>query len=490
MLNTVDATSVTDKLLEQSQSRPGAAVRQEQLPSPTRSSPSRRAAGGEEQRGREQVPGGRGGQALRRGEGHASCRSPRSTSRSSSPTCRTSCARRSTACWCSPSSSRTTPTATSPSARCSTPTSSAPRAATCSRSSTTSSTWPRSSRTRCSSRSATLSLAELCDEHAADLPADRRGAGPRVLGRARRRSCRRRSATDPHRLRQVLKNLLSNAFKFTEHGGCTAIEHSGGWSAAERSRPAVIALSVTDTGIGISERPARHDLRGVRAGRRHDRAPATAAPASGSRSAATSSSCSAARSRSPARPGSGSTFTRLPAARRRRPPLIVDAGRAARRVDLAAPDRPGRRQTPRRRRSVYDGASRARPCSSSTTTSATSSRSRRCSSAAGMTVVAAEERRGGARASSRTRPDIDIVLMDIMMPVMNGYETIEAIRLRPELRRAADHRRHRQGRRRRARALPRGRRLGLHPEAGRHRRAAGGARPSGSRPRRRRSSPA
>ena len=41
-----------------------------------------------------------------------SSRSRLGTSRSSSPTCRTSCARRSTACWCWPSSSRTTPTGT------------------------------------------------------------------------------------------------------------------------------------------------------------------------------------------------------------------------------------------------------------------------------------------------------------------------------------------------------------------------------------------
>ena len=72
------------------------------------------AAGRQEQRGRGQVPGGRGGQAARRGEGRGSWRSPRSTSRSSSPTCRTSCARRSTACWSWPSSWRTTPRATSP----------------------------------------------------------------------------------------------------------------------------------------------------------------------------------------------------------------------------------------------------------------------------------------------------------------------------------------------------------------------------------------
>ena len=48
------------------------------------------------------------------------------------------------------------------------------------------------------------------------------------------------------------------------------------------------------------------------------------------------------------------------------------------------------------------------------------------------------QRRRGARAARRRstildeRSDIDIVLMDIMMPVMNGYETMTAIRALPE----------------------------------------------------------
>ncbi len=51
--------------------------------------------------------------------------------------------------------------------------------------------------------------------------------------------------TDPQRLEQVLKNLLSNAFKFTETGKVElAIRPTAGGR---------IAFAVTDTGIGISE---------------------------------------------------------------------------------------------------------------------------------------------------------------------------------------------------------------------------------------------
>ena len=72
VLNTVEATSVTEKLLEQSQSQAQELQsRQEQLHQSTRTSPSRRRWP-TEQRGRGQVPGGRGGQAAGRGEGRAS----------------------------------------------------------------------------------------------------------------------------------------------------------------------------------------------------------------------------------------------------------------------------------------------------------------------------------------------------------------------------------------------------------------------------------
>jgi HAMP domain-containing protein/CheY-like chemotaxis protein/GAF domain-containing protein len=68
--------------------------------------------------------------------------------------------------------------------------------------------------------------------------------------------------TDTKRLQQVLKNLLSNAFKFTENGGVRLrmTPAAGGWTAGHpvlSSSPAVVAFEVSDTGIGIPNEKQR-----------------------------------------------------------------------------------------------------------------------------------------------------------------------------------------------------------------------------------------
>ena len=75
--------------------------------------------------------------------------------------------------------------------------------------------------------------------------------------------------TDSQRLRQILKNLLSNALKFTMQGDVrlsvfvpTAADEAD-W----------IAFAVADTGIGIAPEQQEHHFRTVPSGRRHDQSP-------------------------------------------------------------------------------------------------------------------------------------------------------------------------------------------------------------------------
>jgi CheY-like chemotaxis protein/signal transduction histidine kinase/HAMP domain-containing protein len=72
----------------------------------------------------------------------------------------------------------------------------------------------------------------------------------------------RAMSSDSKRLQQILKNLLSNAFKFTSQGEVAMRVHaaSGGWSVDHpilRHAPSAVAFEVRDTGIGIAPEKQR-----------------------------------------------------------------------------------------------------------------------------------------------------------------------------------------------------------------------------------------
>lgn len=60
---------------------------------------------------------------------------------------------------------------------------------------------------------------------------------------------------DRFRIRQILMNLVGNAFKFTEHGGVTLLVHR---SAPVEDAPVCLSFEVCDTGIGIPSEEQAH----------------------------------------------------------------------------------------------------------------------------------------------------------------------------------------------------------------------------------------
>jgi signal transduction histidine kinase len=234
--------------------------------------------------------------------------------------------------------------------------------------------------------------------------------------------------TDRQRLRQILHNLLSNAVKFTEQGRVelriTADPPSGGQAAK------VLAFTVTDTGIGISDQNldaifgAFQQADGTTS-RRHGGTGLglticreLAAQLGGQITVQSAV-------------GEGSTFTlHLPVgypAEQEADPAPAAAGPAAppagAQAAVGAPPEPvaaGHDGLRGKKVLIVDDDLRNAFAITSIL------------ELYGLTVVHASDGRTGIEVLQRNS-DIDIVLMDVMMPEMDGYATTAAIRKIPRL---------------------------------------------------------
>jgi signal transduction histidine kinase/CheY-like chemotaxis protein/HAMP domain-containing protein len=277
--------------------------------------------------------------------------------------------------------------------------------------------------------------------------------------------------SDEQRLQQVLRNLLSNAVKFTAQGGVrlrVAPAEDVTFTGPLRDEPDVIAFSVSDTGIGISEEKQHLIFEAFQ------QADGTTSRRYGGTGLGLSISKDIARLlggqiKATSRLGHGSTFTLYLPARSMR----AGSGTGPRRIleqggangingtdDYSGPaenwsgtSRPGTGRSPVSRmgsasgRASFAAAAAAGPAFAAApdpqdplygakilivdddvrNVFALTSVFERC----GAEVLYAENGREGIEALERNE-DVRLVLMDIMMPELDGYATTEAIRNMPQ----------------------------------------------------------
>jgi hypothetical protein len=284
--------------------------------------------------------------------------------------------------------------------------------------------------------------------------------------------------SDEQRLQQVLRNLLSNAVKFTAQGGVrlrVAPAEDVTFTGPLRDEPDVIAFSVSDTGIGISEEKQHLIFEAFQ------QADGTTSRRYGGTGLGLSISKDIARLlggqiKATSRLGHGSTFTLYlparslragtsPAARRAADQSVLGGGGATGAGDeypgrtghldgVSGPGRGGQSDQ-QAGRSIRAGrperpglpTARSAPILSAApdpddplngakilivdddvrNVFALTSVFERC----GAEVLYAENGREGIEALERNE-DVRLVLMDIMMPELDGYATTEAIRNMPQ----------------------------------------------------------
>ncbi|MFF4882797.1 HAMP domain-containing protein [Streptomyces nigra] len=246
--------------------------------------------------------------------------------------------------------------------------------------------------------------------------------------------------SDEQRLQQILRNLLSNAIKFTASGKVEL--RVGRVRDPDAESEEIIAFAVTDTGIGIAPEklPVIFEAFQQADGTTNRKYGGTGLGLSISREIA---GLLGGRIVAESEPGCGSTFTLyVPVVspghsmtgalgEQRLPPVPQqlsaepfaalhepdDSWPAPAKLESWQTGRPGR-VLPGRRVLIVDDDIR-------NVFALTHVLGR-----VGMPVLYAENGREGIETLERA-PDVELVLMDIMMPEMDGYETISAIRRTP-----------------------------------------------------------
>jgi signal transduction histidine kinase/ActR/RegA family two-component response regulator len=239
--------------------------------------------------------------------------------------------------------------------------------------------------------------------------------------------------TDEQRLHQVLKNLLSNALKFTQQGSVRLAVHRAPAhmlfaTPTLNDAETVVAFSVSDSGIGVPAEKLKLIFEAFQ------QADGTTSRKYGGTGLGLSISREIARLLGGAiavesEPGLGSTFTLyVPASY----PFEDREGTA-----LAAPEQLGARHTPLLSDAVSRpaGLDTVDPLAGATVlvvdddvrnvfalTSALELH--------GMQVLYSDNGAGGIQLL-RDNPEVDLVLMDVMMPDMDGNETTTEIRKMP-----------------------------------------------------------
>jgi len=229
--------------------------------------------------------------------------------------------------------------------------------------------------------------------------------------------------TDVNRLQQILKNLLSNAFKFTEKGRVSmriaSVKGRAFRMETLNGETPVLAFSVQDTGIGIPKDKQELIFEAFQ------QADGTTSRKYGGTGLGLTISREIARLLGgmievQSTPGEGSTFTLY---------LPLRYGNVEFRSDQPQPELiPATTVPPLPDDANFDGKTvlvvddDRRNIFAITTVL----------EARGLRVLHAENGRTAVKVVQDT-PDIDLVLMDIMMPEMDGIEAIQTIRTLPHL---------------------------------------------------------